>query len=495
MVEAKHITKSFGGVQSLKDVNLQVRAGEIHAILGENGAGKSTLMKIISGAYMRNSGSLTIDGEVVNFRNPQEARKKGVGIIYQEFSLIPALSAAENIFLNTLGKTALIGWKKLNAEAEIQINKLGFDIDVTLPVAQLSIAEQQVVEIAKALTTSVKVLILDEPSAVLGPGDIKKLFAVLRMLRDQGTAIMYISHHLDELFELCDRVTILKDGVTVQTLDIHATTRNALVELMLGRTLSQMFPVRNSSRNASFPLKRYIVENISVNGRDQLSLQIQSGEIVGIGGLVGSGRTEFLQAVFGARHHSGKRMRVNDEDIIIRNPRQAVLKGIGMVPEDRKNLGGLMQLSVKENISLSGYRKIRSAFGFIRSAKEEAIIQDLVRRLNIKLGSVNHTLNTLSGGNQQKVVLAKWLNTDAELLLIDEPTRGVDVGARAEIYQLIYELADKGLAIIMVSSDWEELMGMSDRILVMRAGKVQGSLQREEFSEETLLRMAIGATV
>lgn len=492
MIEIKNVSKSYGGVQSLKDVTLQVKRGEIHAILGENGAGKSTLMKIIAGAVDRNGGSILLDGKEAHFSNTHAAKKAGIGIIYQEFSLVPALSVAENIFLHRLNDKAVINWNSLYRSADELIKKLGFQLNVKTPVAALSISQQQVVEIAKALTEDVRLLILDEPSAVLGPAETHKLFATLRSLRDKGVAIIYISHHLDELFELCDRITVLKDGVTIKTFESAITTKDELVQAMLGRSLSAMFPDRTVRREIP-GAATYHLENIAVLGQSPFSVSVQAGEVLGIGGLVGSGRTEFLRAIFGADKHPGKKIRRNQEEIYINSPKDAVHAGIGMVPEDRKHHGGLLNLSILENISITNYRKITGKAGFIDQKMEKETAGLLTKKMNTKLSSLMAPLSSLSGGNQQKVILAKWLNVDAGLLLIDEPTRGVDVGARSGIYQVIHELSEAGMAIIMVSSDWEELMGLSDRILVMKNGEVQGGLSRPEFAEESLLRLAIGA--
>lgn len=492
MIEIKGVARAFGGVKALKNVDLQIKAGEIHALLGENGAGKSTLMKILSGALEKDAGTIKIDGEEVHYKTTQGAREKGIGMIYQEFSLVPSLSVAENVFLHQLKNKTIINYKQIQEDAKKIINEIGFDLDVKKPVYQLSVAQQQVVEIAKALTGDVKVLILDEPSAVLGPADIHHLFATLRKLRDKGVALIYISHHLDELFELCDRITILKDGYSGETFDTKTTSRDELVASMLGRSLSTMFPDRS---NIQFDInaKDYHFSNISIFGKAPLHFTLKSGEILGIGGLVGSGRTELLRAIFGADINNHKKISVGEKRFSLKNPKVAIAEGFGMVPEDRKKHGGLLSLSIGENISLANLKKISNKFGFIRSAQEKSIIDDLIKRLRVKIGSVNHPLSSLSGGNQQKVILAKWLNIDADVLLIDEPTRGVDVGARAEIYQIIHELAQTGLAIIMVSSDWEELMGLSDRILVMRDGEITLDLHRKEFKEETLIRYAIGA--
>ncbi|MGN6418083.1 MAG: sugar ABC transporter ATP-binding protein [Pseudobacter sp.] len=493
MIEIKNVSKSYGGVQSLKDVNLQVKRGEIHAILGENGAGKSTLMKIIAGAIERNGGTMSMDGTPVEFQNTQAAKNAGIGIIYQEFSLVPALSVAENIFLHKLAGKRIINWNELYQSADKLIKNLGFNLNVKSPVSELSISQQQVVEISKALTEEVRLLILDEPSAVLGPAETHKLFATLRALRDKGVAIIYISHHLEELFELCDRITVLKDGVTVKTFETGTTSKDELVQAMLGRSLKAMFPDR-SLQPVNLNGRTYYLDNISVLGQPAFSLHVKAGEILGIGGLVGSGRTELLRAVFGADSDSAKKIRCDQQELTINSPKEAVAAGIGMVPEDRKHHGGLLNISILENISITNYKKVKGMFGFINRRKEEEIAASFRKRLNIKLSSLHDPLSSLSGGNQQKVILAKWLNIDAGLLLIDEPTRGVDVGARSEIYQIIHELSASGLAIIMVSSDREELMGLSDRIMVMKSGKVQGVLGRPDFSEESFLRLAIGAT-
>lgn len=492
MVSLTGIKKSFGGVRALTGVNLRVAAGEIHALLGENGAGKSTLMKIVSGALSKDAGSIRIDGQEVDFKNTQAAKDKGVGIIYQEFSLVPELSVAENIYLHRLKDQKLINWKQLYLDAQGLIRSIDFELDVKKKVKYLSVAQQQIVEIAKALSENPKLLILDEPSAVLGPSDIQKLFSTLRMLRDQGVAIIYISHHLEELFQLTDAITVLKDGATVATLTTSETNKDQLVELMLGRTLSAMFPDRN---NFEVPQEARCFQFSGIrlfNNDKYLNFEIRASEIVGIGGLVGSGRTELLRAIFAADTQPAKVIYVNGDRLVTDNPIEAVNAGIGMVPEDRKQHGGMLTCSIRENISLTNYKKVSNWLGFIHRKKEDDIAQDLKEKLNIKLNSLNQSLSSLSGGNQQKVILAKWLNIDADLLLIDEPTRGVDVGAKAEIYNLIDQLAKNGMAILMVSSDWEELIGLPDRVMVMRNGDIQGTLTRTEINEERLLRLAIG---
>ena len=495
MIALSGIKKSFGGVRALKDVNMRVAQGEIHALLGENGAGKSTLMKIVSGALPKDAGTISIDGEEVDFKNTQAAKNKGVGIIYQEFSLVPELSVAENIYLHRLKQRKLINWKKLYRDADSLIRSIDFVLDVKKKVKYLSVAQQQIVEIAKALSENPKLLILDEPSAVLGPADIQKLFSTLRSLRDQGVAVIYISHHLEELFQLVDAITVLKDGATVATLKTSETSKDELVELMLGRTLSTMFPDR-SQQLIKEGAKSFRFSSIQLfDNSESIEFEIKASEIVGIGGLVGSGRTELLRSIFAAESPRGRVVYANGHQLQVNSPLEAVRAGIGMVPEDRKQHGGMLTRSIAENISLTNYKKISNLMGFINQSKEAAIGAQLKQKLNIKIHSLHQPLSTLSGGNQQKVILAKWLNIDADLLLIDEPTRGVDVGAKAEIYSLINQLAENGMAILMVSSDWEELMELPDRVLVMRNGCIQGELSPGEINQERLLRLAIGEDI
>ncbi|MGV3764087.1 MAG: sugar ABC transporter ATP-binding protein [Parapedobacter sp.] len=476
-------------MRALSDVDLDVRAGEIHALLGENGAGKSTLMKVISGAHAADSGRIIIDGEVVAHNDPHRAKARGVSIIYQEFSLIPELTVSENIFFGKDG-----GWldrRKIDKDAEALIQSLGFDIDVKKRVAQLSVAHQQIVEIAKALSRDVKLLILDEPSAVLGTKEVKKLFSLLFALRDKGVAIIYISHHLEELLALTDRVTVLKDGKTVDTLSTSTVDKDQLVSLMVGRELTQLYPEKLGT---PFAHEKIVVDNAYGNNANQpLSFEIRKGEILGLGGLVGAGRTELLANLFGALRQQPAKLRWKGQSISYRSPREAIRGGWGMVPEDRKKHGGVLSLSIRDNISLANLRQVANRWGFINHRREDEIVRELIGRLRIKVGDINHPLATLSGGNQQKVVLAKWLNRSLNVLLIDEPTRGVDVGARAEIYQIIQRLADEGMYVVMVSSDMDELLGMSDRIIVMKNGVLQGTVDRPNFSEENILRMAIGA--
>jgi ribose transport system ATP-binding protein len=490
-VELLNISKSYGGISALKSVSLKVRPGEIHALVGENGAGKSTLMKILSGAILKDEGNILIDGREASIRSTHDSKKLGIGIIYQEFSLVPDLSVAENIFLSQLASQGFwMKWGRLKRRADELIKSIGFDIDPTTPVRKLSIARQQIVEIAKALSEKVKVLILDEPSAVLGTQEIHRLFETLKRLSKEGVSIIYITHHLEEVFEIADRITILKDGASVDCLAVSDTGKDELVRLMLGRSLDAMFPERQAVKGRE--LMR--VENIVPEGLDNgLSFTVNEGEVLGIAGLVGSGRTELLRAIYAADKPGQGEIYLSGMKQRIKLPYEAVRAGIGMVPEDRKQHGAILSLSVKQNISLANMKGITDKLGFIHPGKEKDIVKRLLTRLSVKASSENAALSTLSGGNQQKTVLAKWINRNSRVLMIDEPTRGVDVGAKAEIYHLVNELSQQGMGLILVSSETEELMGICDRILVMRNGRIRGELVKEDFTEENILRLAIGA--
>ncbi len=490
-VELISISKTFGGITALEEVTLKVRQGEIHALVGENGAGKSTLMKILSGAYTKDKGKVFIDAEEVQINNTYDSKKLGIGIIYQEFSLVPALSVAENIFLSQLGSEGFwMNWGTFKRKASAIIQSIGFNIDPGLPIHQLSIAHQQIVEIAKALSEKVKVLILDEPSAVLGPHEVVKLFETLQRLKSEGVSIIYISHHLSEVFRIADRVTVLKDGKSSDSLITSETNQEAIIQLMLGRSLDTMFPKR--SCNTGEEILR--VESLEVENKiEQISFNVHAGEVLGIAGLVGSGRTEMMSAVYGAIKITGGRLFLEGHPAIIKTPAEAVKRGIGMVPEDRKKQGVILSLPIEANISLANLNYITSILGFLKLKKGKEIARTMIRKLLIKTKDENMLVSGLSGGNQQKVSLAKWISRNSKVMIIDEPTRGVDIGAKVEIYKLINELASAGKAIIVVSSETVELMGICDRLLVMRMGKIHGELLKNEFSEENILRLSIGA--
>lgn len=490
-VEMKHINKKFGGVYALHDASFELRRGEVHALMGENGAGKSTLMKILSGAYAKDAGEILINGEPVEISNPKAARKLGISTIYQEFALARDLTVAENIFIDNMGNgSEFIRWKKIYQQAEDLLRKLGFsNIHAQDKVEDLSVAYQQVVEIAKALSRDAKVLIFDEPTAVLTAREVEQLFRIIAELKEDGVAIVYISHRLEEIFRICDRITVLKDGKYVTTVHTGDITEDELVTKMIGRQLKGFFPKRNAEI-ADVALK---VENLNA-GRSvkNISFEVRKGEILGINGLVGAGRTETMRAIFGADKKDSGRILLFGREVQISNPKQAVKAGIGMLPEDRKNDGVLLHMPIKVNVTLASTARYANCIGKIKRKKEIEHVQQLVQELRIKIGGIDHNVSTLSGGNQQKVALSKWLASKCQVLILDEPTRGVDVGAKVEIYKIMNRLAEEGAAIIMISSEMPEIIGMSDRVLVMREGELVGELQKEEIMEESLIKYAMG---
>lgn len=489
MIELKNISKSYGGARALDNVSLTVEFGKIHALLGENGAGKSTLMKILSGAVQKDSGSIFIDGTERLINTPKKARDEGIAIIYQEFSLVPELTVSENIFLNRPGQSGWINWGHLHKKAGELVESLGFSLDVKKKVAKLSVAEQQIVEIAKALTADIKLIIFDEPSDVLGPHEVTILYKLLEQLKKKNIAIIYISHHLQEILQISDSITVLRDGKAITTVENRGLNNDKLISMMLGTALK-----RTVRKPESIPGKTssFKVSGIKLPMADaEIELTAQSGEILGIAGLVGSGRTELLRAIFGADEAANKKVYIDNTLTAASSPRISVANGIGMVPEDRKKEGGILHQSIRNNISITNYGLINKGWGFIKRHKEVENVRTLIDRLKIKCASDEANISALSGGNQQKVILAKWINSGADILLIDEPTRGVDVGARAQIYDILFELANKGKTLIVVSSDLDELMTICDRIVVMKKGALAGEVQMKDFSEERLLRLAI----
>ncbi len=486
----RNINKSFGGVCALRDVSFDLRAGEVHALVGENGAGKSTLMRILAGACPKDTGEIRIQGRPVEIRHPSVARKLGIGIINQEFALAPDLSVAENIFLGDLSQGK--GWisrQHLFWKAQALTRSVGFDIDPRSPVGDLSVAHQQVVEICKALSENLSVLILDEPTAVLSSRDVDSLFDTLMVLKQKGVAICHISHRLEEVFRIADRITVAKDGRIAGSVLPREVAPDTVISMMIGRSLNGMYPVRNFTGGPEV----LRVEGLSCGGgkvRDA-SFSVRVGEVLGIAGLVGSGRTELVRAIFGADPKDSGEIVLRGRPVRIRSPRDAVRHGLGLLPEDRKEHGVLLGLSVRENLTLSNLRSVAGKIGFLEVRKEKRIADNLVRRLGIKVGSLEQAVSELSGGNQQKVALARWFHANCCAMILDEPTRGVDVGARIEIYRLIDELARKGLAVIVVSSDLLEIIGMCDRVMVMSQGRVAGFLEKSELSEENIMRLAI----
>ncbi|MBD8556112.1 sugar ABC transporter ATP-binding protein [Rhizobium sp. CFBP 8762] len=489
-VELNGIRKSFGGVRALQGVDFGLRAGEVHALLGENGAGKSTLMRILGGEYTPDAGTLTIGGEVQDFRSPSDAMNKGIAIIHQEMALATDLTVAENIFLAEI--PGVISWRDLRRRARDLIDSLGFSIHPGATVGDLSIAHQQVVEIAKALSRNARVMVFDEPTAVLSVQDAERLLGIIRTLRDRGVGVIYISHRLDEVFRIADRITVMKDGASVATVDRRDVGIDTVIHMMVGRSLEALFG-DDVARSPGVEMLR--VENLSDASRIRnVSLTLHAGEIVGLGGLVGAGRTEFVRLLFGAeRAHSG-RIFVSGQEKIIRSPGDAVRAGIGLVPENRKEQGLILDFPIRINATMARLSPLVNAFGFMRRGKEVDVVDSLAKQLRIKAGSLADPASSLSGGNQQKVVLAKWFHAGGNILIFDEPTRGVDVGAKTEIYSLIRALAARGCAVLVISSEHLELFGLCDRILVMREGELAGELQPDDYTEEKLLKLAMAST-
>ncbi|SFJ42272.1 sugar ABC transporter ATP-binding protein [Olleya namhaensis] len=491
-LEMSGISKSFGVVSVLKDVTLKVKPGEIHALLGENGAGKSTLIKILSGVHHKDSGIVLLNGEEINPKNTHEGQVLGISVVYQELSLVNDLSVAENIYLHKLGASKFwMNWDKITKDAQTLIDSLGFTIDASAKVRDLSIVQKQVVEIAKALSEDTKVLVLDEPTTVFDPTDTKKLFDNLFRLRDQGISIIYISHHLDEIIKIADSVTVLRDGVDTGSMAVKDTDTDGIIRLMIGRELKDLFPVRDAviGTEPIFEVKNLTAKDTIVH---DVSFSVRPGEVLGIAGLGGSGRTETAKLIFGADKKKSGTLILNGKEIKTKSPVDAAAHQIGFVSEDRKEEGVFLPLSIRRNVSVTNFKSISGKLGFINVDSEYKKVLGLIDKLNIKTPSSEIDVKNLSGGNQQKVALAKWLSIDSKVIFIDEPTRGVDVGAKIEIYNLINEVAKKGVGVVVISSDMPEIMGISDRILVMHEGTIYGELQKEQFSEENILRYSIG---
>jgi len=490
-VEMIRIQTSFGGVEALKSVDFKVKRGEVHALVGENGAGKSTLMKILSGVYQKDSGTVRINGKEVEITDPHKSRELGIGIIYQELVLAPHLTVAENIFIGDMGdKWGLINYKNLYRKADELIKEIGFDFSSKTLVGELSVAYQQVVEIAKALSREADILVLDEPTAVLAPKEVEKLFDILVNLKKRGVSIIYISHRLEEVFKISDTITVLKDGCSINTYSTQNVTKDLIIRDMIGRKLEGLFPGRPRSEGEE--LLR--VENLCMGRKVRnVSFSLKAGEVLGIAGLVGSGRTELARALFGADRKESGRIYLQGKEINISSPEDAVRYGIGFVPESRKEQGIILGLPISQNITLPKIKEVVYALGIINMKKEKDNSYRLMNDLNIKADSPETHVMALSGGNQQKVVLAKWFNADCKVMILDEPTRGVDVGAKYEIYTLINELSKKGIGVIMISSEMAEIIGMCDRTIVMRDGRIQGELGRDELSEEKIMTLAISS--
>ncbi len=489
------ICKSFPGVRALNNVHMEIRKGEVHALVGENGAGKSTLMKILSGAYTKDDGEIFWQGQKVEITKPRDSEELGIAIIYQEFNLVPQLSIAENIWLGRepyINKSVhLIDWKEMYRKTSELLRELNLDIDPKRSVAGLGVASQQMVEIAKALSLNAKLLIMDEPTSALSSNEIDQLFSVIQNLKEKGVSVIFISHHLDEVYEICDRGTVLRDGNYIATIDPKETSKDELIQLMVGRTLDQQYPKVVAKRG---------VEALRVEGLNRdgvlydINFSAYTGEVLGIAGLVGSGRTELVKAIFGADPIDSGKISIFGKEVMIDSPQIAIKIGMGLLPEDRKHDGLVLGLSVKQNITMSSLDKVKK-HGLLHLKVEKMRVMDFIDKLRILTPSIEKQVQNLSGGNQQKVVLAKWLSSESQVLIFDEPTRGIDVGAKVEVYNLMNELVENGAAVIMVSSEMPEILGMSDRILVMHKGCLVDEFSREEATQELILASAMGVNI
>ncbi|MGL4859376.1 MAG: sugar ABC transporter ATP-binding protein [Enterobacteriaceae bacterium] len=490
LLQLKQISKSFPGVRALQGIDLQVHRGEILALLGENGAGKSTLMKVLCGIYQPDDGQILIEGQTHHFHNYRDAIQAGVGIIFQEFSLIPYLNTVKNIFLNRELTTplGLLDRKRMRQRAQALLQRLSVTLDPEIPVEQLSVAQQQFVEIAKALSLDARILILDEPTATLTHGEAEHLFSVMRDLKQQGVVMIFISHHLEEIFQICDTITVLRDGEYIGTQPVAQTTPTQLVQMMVGRKVENSFPPRSQCSEPPQQVLQVTLQRYK--GQPEQRFHLCKGEILGFAGLVGSGRTETVAAMIGAQPCFRKQVILQGRKLNLANPARALRAGIGLLPESRKTEGLVLPFSVADNITLNRHSLLAGCL--INRRQENGLVTRLIEKVGIKTPGAYTAVNTLSGGNQQKVVIARWLNNSCDVLIFDEPTRGIDVGAKAEIYQLMHELTDKGISIIMISSELPEIIGICHRVLVFRNGEIVSELQGAEMTSHTIMLHATG---
>lgn len=492
-IEMRGIDKSFGSNQVLKQAGFTLESGEVHALMGENGAGKSTLMKILTGIYTKDAGTVLVDGKEVNYKNPQEAEKAGIVFIYQELNVMFDLTVEENLFMGKEihGKFGICDKKAMQKKAQEALNILGVNISPKTVMAELSVGQQQMVEICKALMADAKVIIMDEPTAALTQSETAALFKVIESLRKKGVSMVYISHRMEEIFELCDRITVLRDGSYIGVKNIPETNMNEIVKMMIGREIGERYP----SRNVKIGKEVLKVKELTRKGTfHDVNFSVRAGEVLGVSGLMGAGRTEIMQAIFGNLSYESGTIEIDGKEVKISNPRQAMEHGIGFITEDRKTEGLMLDKSIRENISLCNLRRISKSSVISREA-EKNMVAEAIKDLHIKCFGSYHECNNLSGGNQQKVVLAKWILTNPKILILDEPTRGVDIGAKKEIYSIINKLAAQGVAIIMVSSELPEVLGMSDNIMVVREGEVRGIISYEEANQERVMTLATGGTI
>jgi rhamnose transport system ATP-binding protein len=490
IIELVGITKQFGAVQALRGVDLNLYPGEVHALVGENGAGKSTLVKILAGIHRPDAGSIKIDGQAVELHNPAQARNIGIAVIHQEPTLFPDLNVAENVFMgrHPRDRFGRVDWKRMYQEVEHLLASLDVRLNVYTPVQGLSVADQQLVEIAKALSLDSRVLIMDEPTAALSAHEVQELFAIARQLRERGVAILFVSHRLEEIFDLADRVTVFRDGARVATAPIVELTTEEIIRQMVGRSLEALYPKSKVEAGEEV----LDVQHLTRKGTfEDISFQVRRGEILGFAGLVGAGRTEVARVIFGIDRADAGEIRIGGKPARIHSPKAAMKYGIAYVPEDRHQHGLIMDFSITRNMTLPILRQA-SVLGLMNQRREREVAQDYSRQLQVRSAGIDQLVRALSGGNQQKVVLAKWLITHPSVLILDEPTRGIDVGSKAEVHRIISELAGKGLAIILISSDLPEVLAMADRVLVMHEGRITAEFAHAEVDQEKVMFAATG---
>ena len=481
----KNITKEFPGVKALDDVTINIERGTIHGLVGENGAGKSTLIKILAGIYQPNKGEIILDGKPCRFNSPIEARRAGISVVHQEIKLAEPLSVAENMFLgNVQLKNGLVDWKGMRRRAREIVEDLGMDIDINAQVSSLTVAKKQIVEIMHAINNHSRILIMDEPSAVLTDRELEVMFRIVKQLRDKGITIIYISHRLDEIFGLCSNVSVLRDGRHIDTIPVASVDRQGLINMMVGREMGQEYPKEVGNVGGTI----LEVKNLSRGILQDISFEVKSGEVFGISGLVGAGRTELARAILGIDKPESGEVYVRGKKVHYRTFADAIRDGLGLIPEDRKLQGLVQIMSVKRNTTLVNMKRVLRA-GVISSSLEEKLSKEYADKLHVVTPSMETEVQYLSGGNQQKVVIAKWLFQNSEILFLDEPTRGIDVGAKAEIYRLINRMAKEGKTIIMISSEMPELLGMCDRIMVMHEGHKMGELNAAEATQEKIMAL------
>jgi inositol transport system ATP-binding protein len=490
------ISKRFPGVQALDNVGLEVASGEVHALLGENGAGKSTLLKILSGAQQPDAGSISLGGQPATLASPQDAQRLGVVTIYQEFTLAPNMSVAENVFIGREpGAGPFVNGRKMAADTRAITDRLGLGLKPHALVRDLSVAEQQMVEIARALSMQSRLIVMDEPTSALSAAEVEKLFRIIRDLKAHGLSVIFVTHRLEEVMRICDRYTVLRDGRQVGAGKISDTDIDGIIRLMVGRQVEALFAHRAPARTGAVALR---VERLSRRGTaqdqnatvlDNVSLEVRRGEILGLAGLVGAGRTELARAVFGADPFDSGRVLVDGQPAAIRSPQDAIRRGVGLVPEDRKQQALFLALGVRFNLSMAAHERILRGKLFIDEAAERRMVDDYRKALNIRMASQDQIVANLSGGNQQKVVLARWLALQPNVLIVDEPTRGIDIGAKVEVHNLLFEMAQRGIAVIAISSELAEVLAISDRIVTMREGRITGEIDRESANEERLMTM------